>query len=117
MSNSVPLQYYLCQTELSNKCKNGVKNQNSKDQKNKLDFLNQHKQQFDWDVDNDEYDRLLEASESSDTNILPAELPGVLLQSDYDDVHAVETLSITEADIVAAAMENAILPHRRRWQR
>ena len=51
----------------------------------------------------------MEASESDDTNVIAAELPGVLLQSDYDDVHAVEPISITEADIVAAAMKNANL--------
>jgi hypothetical protein len=40
---------------------------------------------------------------------LPAELPGVSLESDYDNLWTVITPPITEDDVVAAAMQNANL--------
>jgi hypothetical protein len=57
----------------------------------KLDFLNRHKQKFDWDIESDdEMEGLLEASTPHETNIIPAELPGIPLTSDLDDMQVVQ---------------------------
>lgn len=52
---------------------------------------------------------LLEAPAPQDTDLIPAELPGIPLASDFDDAHVVQSQHVTETDIVAAAMANANL--------
>ena len=44
--------------------------------KRKLDFLNRHKEKFDWDVEDNGYTDMVEA-EPGDTVAIPAELPGI----------------------------------------
>ena len=76
----------------------------------RLDFLNRNKEKFGWDIDaDDELEGLLETPEPRDTDDIPAELPGIQLTSDYDDLRVVQQQSVTENDIVAAAMANANL--------
>ena len=78
---------------------------------NKLKFLNRHKAKFDWDNDDLEEDiGLVEPSHAAHPGIL-AEVPGVELESDSDDVttaiQAVPTPSL--ADRAKSARENANL--------
>jgi hypothetical protein len=49
---------------------------------------------------------LLEALELHKTDIIPAELPGIQLTSDSNDVQVVQPWSITEDEIMVAAMAN-----------
>eukprot|EP00804_Cyclotella_cryptica_P001978 CCRYP_007407-RA/>CCRYP_007407-RA protein AED:0.73 eAED:0.73 QI:0/-1/0/1/-1/1/1/0/227 len=76
----------------------------------KLDFLNRHKEQFDWDITDDECKGLVkEVWESSETDALSAELPGIALESDFTHMHALVPPGTTEDDIVTEAMANANL--------
>lgn len=52
---------------------------------------------------------LLETPEPRDTDGIPAQLPGIQLTSDFDDMQVVQQQSVTEDNIVAAAMVNANL--------
>ena len=61
----------------------------------------------------------MEDAVQNETDALPTELPGILLESDYDTAHAITPSVTTEPDIVAAAMENdnlAYLPKSPRLQ-
>jgi hypothetical protein len=50
--------------------------------KERLHFLNRHKERFSWD--NEELDEPELLEKPQDTDSLLAEIPGVLLESDYD---------------------------------
>jgi hypothetical protein len=60
------------------------------------------KQKFDWDADDDEYQDL-------ETNNLIAEIPGVRVESDYEDQALKPTAEPSTADLAAAALANANL--------
>jgi hypothetical protein len=74
----------------------------------KLQFLNRHKESFDWDNDDLDGDEVLVEPPPCPTNALPAELPGVLLESDQDDTAAITPAPRpSELDLVNAARANA----------
>jgi hypothetical protein len=53
----------------------------------RIEFLNRNKEKFDWDIDEAEEEVLLQAS---DTDDLPAELPGIPLEEDFEGNDVIE---------------------------
>jgi len=77
---------------------------------NKLEFLNRSREKFDWDNDDLDVSALKVVPEVVNPHPeIPAEFPGVRLESDYDGIHpAVESDPVlTEAQRAAAALRNA----------
>jgi hypothetical protein len=76
--------------------------------KRNLQFLDRSGQEFDWTVDENE--GLVEPS-PSETDGLPAEIPGVVLESDLvDDTSPIQSPpAISDADLATAALANANL--------
>ena len=73
-----------------------------------LDFLNRNKKKFDWDEEDDLNDMLEQQKFYPD---IPAEFPGVALQSDYHlPIPAEEEEIVDENAAAAAAAANAELP-------
>jgi hypothetical protein len=74
----------------------------------RLQFLNRHKEKFDWDTDEpEETEGLLEAPPATDP---PAEIPGVLLESDFTSNNdVIEKDELTDEQLAAAALANANL--------
>jgi hypothetical protein len=70
------------------------------------EFLNRNKEKFDWDIEEAEAEVLLAPS---DTDDLPAELPGIPLEEDYHGNDVIEPSGPSELDVVAAARANANL--------
>jgi hypothetical protein len=62
----------------------------------KLDFLNWHKQIFDWDVNDDKHKGLIKIDKQRDSDKLPAEFPGVLLKFDYDSIRPMQIRPVME---------------------
>eukprot|EP00956_Cyclotella_meneghiniana_P038953 scaffold162906_cov46-Cyclotella_meneghiniana.AAC.1 len=56
----------------------------------RLQFLNRMKEQFSWGDGTEEYDETQGLVEPSPTDILPAEIPGVDLEDDYEQIQAVQ---------------------------
>jgi hypothetical protein len=78
--------------------------------KQRVQFLNRNKEKFDWD--NDELDLSPDLVDPTphETDVLPAELPGVLLESDYADHNAVQAPPQPDlAAQAAATLANANL--------
>jgi hypothetical protein len=66
------------------------------------------KQQFSWD--HDEEDDVVPIIQPSETDVLPAEIPGVELEEDHAQVEAVHDLpGPTRAQLAASALANANL--------
>ena len=75
----------------------------------RLQFLNRHRERFAWDID-DEGEELVETSPPHETDDLPAEIPGVQLESDFDDLNAVIEPNLpTPEQQATAALANANL--------
>ena len=73
-----------------------------------LEFLNRNKKKFDWDEEDDLNDMLEQQRLYPD---IPAEFPGVALQSDYHlPIPAEEEEIVDENAAAAAAAANAELP-------
>ena len=73
----------------------------------KLEFLNRHRQQYDWDNDELTDDAGLMADDVAHPDIT-AEIPGIELESEQIvPGPAVETVYVTDAEQAAAAAENA----------
>ena len=77
----------------------------------RLAFLNRHKERFAWDTDEAESQDLLEEHTPRETDDLPAEIPGVMLESDYDDLNnnVIENTSPSDLQLAEAARRNANL--------
>jgi len=71
-----------------------------------LQFLNWHKEKFDWDNEDLEIEEGLVEDEAHPD--LPAEIPGVPLESDFES-DVIEQPEIRELDIAIAAARNANL--------
>ena len=75
----------------------------------KLTFLNRHKAKFDWDNEElDDMDGLVDNT-PRDSDDLLAELPGMTLESDYDNNNAIQQPVESDLNIVEAAAANANL--------
>jgi hypothetical protein len=77
--------------------------------KERLSFLNRHKERFSWDNEELDEPELLEKEKTRDTDSLLAEIPGVLLESDYENAVVESTPGPSELDHVLAAQANANL--------
>jgi hypothetical protein len=74
----------------------------------RLKFLNRHQQDFDWDLDADEPG--LVEKPPHETDALPAEIPGVFVESDFTGTETIEqTQAPTDDEHAAAALANANL--------
>ena len=71
-----------------------------------LQFLNRHREKYDWDNDKMEIDEGLGEDEAHPD--LPAEIPGVPLESDFES-NLIEQTEVSELDIAMAAARNANL--------
>ena len=75
----------------------------------RLKFLNRHKEEFAWDTDEPDTQDLIQP-EPRDTDALPAEIPGVELESDLvNDNDVIQVDLPTERQQAAAALNNANL--------
>jgi hypothetical protein len=74
----------------------------------RLKFLNRHQQDFDWDLDADEPGLVEKPPQATDT--LPAEIPGVFVESDFTGNETIEQEQApTDDEHAAAALANANL--------
>jgi hypothetical protein len=74
----------------------------------RLKFLNRHQQDFDWDLDADEPGLVEKPPQATDT--LPAEIPGVFVESDFTGNETIEQeQEPTDDEHAAAALANANL--------
>jgi hypothetical protein len=71
-----------------------------------LQFLNRHREKYDWDNDKMEIDEGLGGDEAHPD--LPAEIPGVPLESDFES-NLIEQTEVSELYIAMAAARNANL--------
>jgi hypothetical protein len=76
-----------------------------------FEFLNRHKEKYDWDNEELEIEEGL-VEEDSYPDLL-AEISGVRLESDYESDDVVEVPQITELEIAAQAARNANLAEPR----
>jgi hypothetical protein len=76
--------------------------------KERLNFLNRHKERFSWDNEELDEPELIEKTQERDTDQILAEIPGVLLESDYDQV-VESTPDASEVDHALEAQANANL--------
>jgi hypothetical protein len=72
-----------------------------------LEFLNRHKEKYDWDNEELEIEEGLVEDEPHPD--LLAEIPGVPLESDYESDDVVEVPEVTELEIAEQAARNANL--------
>eukprot|EP00804_Cyclotella_cryptica_P018596 CCRYP_011400-RA/>CCRYP_011400-RA protein AED:0.48 eAED:0.48 QI:0/0/0/1/1/1/2/0/290 len=77
--------------------------------KEKLDFLNRHKQQFAWDIAPDKYKGRVWEVVCTETDEHPAKLPDITLESDYEDAAVVASPGISQNKVMTAVMANANL--------
>jgi len=73
-------------------------------------FLNRNKEKYDWD--NEDLSDVVDLSEDNPTlhNNIPAELPGVDLETDSSDTQVVSPAVIqSDAERVQTAIENSVL--------
>ena len=76
----------------------------------RLQFLNRHKEEFAWDNDDELAGQGLLEDEPHETHQLPAEIPGVMLESDVvDDEAAIERHVPSDLELATAALANANL--------
>jgi hypothetical protein len=74
----------------------------------RIQFLNRSKHQFDWDDDLDEYQDLVQP-EPLETNQLVAEIPGVRVESDYQEQALEPAPEPMQANLATQALANANL--------
>lgn len=89
----------------------GKRARQTRSTRDRLNFLNRHKAQFAWDTtDFGEDQDLVELPPPHETDNMIAEIPGVLLESDYDTDEVIETPPPPDtAQLAAAALQNANL--------
>eukprot|EP00956_Cyclotella_meneghiniana_P002565 scaffold3022_cov42-Cyclotella_meneghiniana.AAC.1 len=77
----------------------------------RLQFLNRMKEQFSWGDGTEEYDETQGLVEPSPTDTLPAEIPGVELEGDYEQIQAVQDSPSAPSWLMeaSAALTNANL--------
>jgi hypothetical protein len=74
----------------------------------RIKFLNRSKQRFDWDDDLDAYQELVQ-TEPREADQLIAEIPGVRVESDYEDQALEPAPEPMQADLATQALANANL--------
>jgi hypothetical protein len=75
----------------------------------RLQFLNRHKERFGWDLDEEQPTGLVDRT-PRETDALPAEIPGVFVESDFVENNIIEQLpELTNDEQAAAALANANL--------